>query len=183
MEENLFSCDEKTSKSETASSSLLHENDESIPSNIDVNPVYNHYLYDDFEPSKHLYICCDCNSVLKTQPDLEEHRRTIHEGVVYPCYICEYQAENKRKLLSHAQEVHGSTKYSCDECEYKTSRRHNIYNHKKTVHKGIRYSCSQCDIVYKAKQGLEQHQQIVHEGVVYQCKKCLYRSWQCWHRP
>ena len=49
------------------------------------------------------------------------HRRSVHEGMKYPCGQCEYQATSKCNIEKHRKSVHEAMKYPCEQCEYQAS--------------------------------------------------------------
>ena len=53
-----------------------------------------------------------------TKESLDRHKRSVHEGMKYPCGQCEYQATTKENLDRHKRSVHEGIKYPCQQCEY-----------------------------------------------------------------
>ena len=55
----------------------------------------------------------------------------------YPCGQCEYQATTKGNLDQHRRSVHEGIKYPCGQCEYQATRKSSLDQHKRSVHEGI----------------------------------------------
>ena len=47
---------------------------------------------------------------------LAQHKRTVHEGVKYPCSRCGNQFTSKVNLTQHIRTVHEVVKYPCGQC-------------------------------------------------------------------
>ena len=77
------------------------------------------------------YPCDQCASQFKSDKNLNEHKKTAHDGVRYSCDQCSYQATRKTTLKTHKQSVHDGVRYFCDQCRYKTGWPEHFYRHLK----------------------------------------------------
>ena len=46
------------------------------------------------------YPCGQCEYQAATKGILDQHKRSVHEGIEYPCGQCEYQATSKQEVRS-----------------------------------------------------------------------------------
>ena len=51
-----------------------------------------------------------CDYEVFTNRSLAEHKRSVHEGVKYPCKQCDYDATKKRNLAEHQRVLHNGVK-------------------------------------------------------------------------
>ena len=49
---------------------------------------------------------------------LDRHKRSVHEGIKYPCNQCEYLASRKEHLDRHKRLVHEGIKFPCGQCKH-----------------------------------------------------------------
>ncbi|VDP62120.1 unnamed protein product [Schistosoma curassoni] len=52
------------------------------------------------------YTCNHCDRKFKTNSDLNEHVKVIHEGIVYRCDQCDRRFSSKSNLREHLKRVH-----------------------------------------------------------------------------
>ena len=74
---------------------------------------------------------------------LDKNRRSVHEGMKYPCGQCEYQATLKGNLDRHKRAVHQEIKYPCGQCEYQATQNEDLENHRRVGHEGMKYPSGQ----------------------------------------
>ena len=65
--------------------------------------------------------------------------------VKYSCEFCDYKATTKNTLQNHVKSIHDGVKYSCEYCEYKATTKSDLRRHVKSIHDGVKYSCEYCD--------------------------------------
>ena len=56
----------------------------------------------------------------------------------YPCGQCEYQATRKDNLDQNKRSVHDGIKYPCQQCEHQATTKSDLERHRRLVHKGIK---------------------------------------------
>ena len=54
---------------------------------------------------------------------LQQHLKSIHDGVTHSCEFCYYKVTNKRDLLRHAKSIHYGVKDSCEFCNHKVTKK------------------------------------------------------------
>ena len=64
------------------------------------------------------FSCGQSEKQYSTQWCLDQHNKSVHEGVKYPCDQCNYKATWSSTLQQHLKSVHEGIKYSCDQCNY-----------------------------------------------------------------
>jgi len=52
------------------------------------------------------YICPKCNKSFTQRRNLQEHIKTVHEGIRIPCTMCEHTASTKSNLRKHMKKKH-----------------------------------------------------------------------------
>ena len=92
--------------------------------------------------------CEQCNYTASYSHVLQQHIKSIHEGVIYSCDQCDHKATTLSNLGRHIRAAHDGVEYSCEKCNFKSSRSGRVQEHIKAVHGGVKYSCDQCS--YKA---------------------------------
>ena len=65
---------------------------------------------------------------------LQEHTRSKHEGVVYPCDQCEYVTKAKKYLKEHIKSKHLGIQHNCGLCGKVFARLQYLRIHMKSVH-------------------------------------------------
>ena len=80
------------------------------------------------------YPCYKCNYKASQSNNLQQHIRSIHEGVKYPCDQCDYQATHSSSLRQHIKSIHDGVRYPCDQCNYKSTCSKNLRQHKLRGH-------------------------------------------------
>ena len=81
------------------------------------------------------YVCNQCDYKYSQLQSLEQHLKTIHEGVRFPCNLCNFEARQKGHLNHHLQSIHEGVKYSCEHCTHKASSKGHLKRHIKSLHK------------------------------------------------
>ena len=71
---------------------------------------------------------------IKAKGSLTQHKKSVHEGVKYPCNLCDYEATEQRSLTRHKQSGHEGVKCPCNLCDYEATKQSHLTAHKKSVH-------------------------------------------------
>ena len=79
--------------------------------------------------------CQECERIFNSQPALQHHTKSKHEGVKYACNHCDYQATAKGVLKIHVQSKHEGVKYACNQCDYLATQQQHLKTHIKSKHK------------------------------------------------
>ena len=53
------------------------------------------------------------------------------------CEVCEYKVSQKSQLQQHIKSIHDGVKYRCKYCDYEASWRDNLQLHVKSIHDGV----------------------------------------------
>ena len=140
-------------------------------------------LYCDYE---------NCTYTSKRMDKLRQHKRTVHEGLRYPCDMCDYAATRPDKLKNHREAKHlnpqprkkRKAKFKdkdgemqiCDKCDYKSDKWKNFRAHQIRNHSDSIYHCDQCEYVGTYKHNLTNHYIRMHSGKMLMCDKCDYTT-------
>ena len=73
--------------------------------------------------------CRQCDYQAKYRSHLQQHVKSIHEGVKHPCHKCDYKASEKGSLLRHIKSKHIGVEYPCDQCHYKATHTDVLIHH------------------------------------------------------
>ena len=73
--------------------------------------------------------CHQCHKTYLDREGIRQHKRAVHERVLYPCDHCNYQATRQNHLMVHIQSIHEGVKFVCDQCDQKFSRKDNLRTH------------------------------------------------------
>ena len=87
--------------------------------------------------SSNLFRCEHCDYKATTKSSLQQHMKSIHDGVKYSCKYCDYKATPKSNLQQHVKSLHDLVKYSCEYCDYKATQKGNLEQHVKSIHDGV----------------------------------------------
>jgi len=169
------------------------------------NPLQNHMLE---EHNEIIYLCEHCDEMFKDKAEMQEHEKTIHGGIKYPCpefdcpyttsdvkeleehveihqdfvipcEFCEYKAQSMRKLNDHMDESHEGIKYYCGQCEYNATKREELKSHEDMMHKHNIASCSRCDFTTANAKLLKSHEETFHKTIEYKCSQCEFKcNWE-----
>ena len=69
---------------------------------------------------------------------IRTQKKTVHEGINYPCGKCTYQASNNGNLTQHRRAVHEGVKYPCGQCSYQATSKSHIVRHQRNVHEKVK---------------------------------------------
>ncbi|CAG9765298.1 unnamed protein product [Ceutorhynchus assimilis] len=117
------------------------------------------------------YKCDECSYAGKTSIGLRIHI-SKHEKGTYICEYCSSVFKSNRNLKDHLRRVHQDRKYACDICSMRFGLRYLVEQHKRT-HTGIQpYSCGKCDKSFARSDGLKEHQQIHGRRETFKCEPC-----------
>ena len=104
------------------------------------------------------------------------HKKSVHEGVKYPCTICGYEATTNSSLARHIRSQHIGEKYQCTSCDKEYKHPSHLRQHIKTIHFRVRISCQICDYQATVKGNLSSHVKNVHQtSEKINCTEC-YKS-------
>ena len=106
--------------------------------------------------------CDKCSKTFSSNTALWYHRKSIHEGVRYPCDQCDFQARRKSSLTEHILK-HEGVKYSCDQCDSQFTDKSSLPKHIQTQHEGVKYTCDHCGHQTTRKEYLFKHIQSKHK--------------------
>ena len=59
---------------------------------------------DSFEEFK----CSECGEEFKSYQSRQRHKRSVHDGIRYPCDFCDHQATFRQNLLRHVKTMHST---------------------------------------------------------------------------
>ena len=118
--------------------------------------------YNTFEHDS-MFSCDQCDKQYAHRSALNQHKKSIHEGVMFPCDQCKYKANQFGHLQTHIISVHEKVKYPCDQCNYKASESKSLKNHKKSVHDGVKYNCEECNFKAAFQSALSRHKKRFHD--------------------
>ena len=51
--------------------------------------------------------CGECKKMYSTPGVLKKHKRSVHEGILYPCRLCDRKFTQTGHLKIHISRVHG----------------------------------------------------------------------------
>ena len=119
-------------------------------------------------------ICDICGTCLKSKYYLEDHKKSVHEGLKrFACSYCGKLFASKSTLSGHIGRMHETVarKYKCDKCDFTCLEPNKLKIHEDAVHvKSVRYECHLCKYFSFRKTGLQNHIKVVHEK--YRPHKC-----------
>ena len=73
--------------------------------------------------------CTECGKQCKVKFHLDEHKRSVHDGIGLLCCLCEYKANSKTALNYHIESKHEKKKYYCPFYSKKFSLTSHLKNH------------------------------------------------------
>ena len=78
--------------------------------------------------------------------------------------MCDYQSTRQGSLRRHKKSIHEGVQYPCQICEYKSAHQSSLSDHIKSKHKDIDgYLCTSYEMKYTTKKGLSQ-QRFIQEN-------------------
>lgn len=98
-----------------------------------------------------LHECQKCVASFDTVQELENHIKSSHSAIVFPCLRCNKEFNQKSSLEEHHLKVHNEVQ--------KKKRRKMI-------------ECTLCDITFKNLKEMIEHEQLHDPGELYPCKVC-----------
>ena len=104
------------------------------------------------------FSCNKCESQFTRLGSLQQHVKSIHDGIKYPCGQCEYQATEKSALNKHILSQHEGVTYSCSFCHYQASYKDRLKHHIESKHEGKKYLCK-CEKQFNLYCSLRKHMQ------------------------
>lgn len=123
--------------------------------------------------------CTICTIFLKTNDELEKHKKDKHSGD-YICSYCGVKYHFKHSLTEHIQIKHEGTikMFECPVCGIKMCRKNRMDDHM-NVHNNVNpYSCHVCGKSYKNKCACKKHARVCGTDARHVCKTCgqVYKS-------
>ena len=113
------------------------------------------------------HVCQICDYKAYSKSNLRTHVKTVHEKKKSECEQC---GEMVLYLGNHKRIVHDLILFQCDMCNFTANSKARLVNHKKLVHEGKRYQCDSCDASYTEKTPLKNHKERKHGNVIrYPC--------------
>ena len=76
----------------------------------------------------HRNSCKECD-YKGTPKALAQHKKSKHEGVVFPCPECDVILSHETHLTKHQDAVHNGIKFQCPHCDYKATQKGNLNRH------------------------------------------------------
>ena len=120
-----------------------------------------------------------CDKEYTYSSHMQNHHKSVHEGVTYDCNICPSTFTQKLNLSNHIKSVHFKERsYQCQICDYQATQKSHLSRHVKNVHqKSDNINCSECNKHIK-KMSLKIHMKNFHSGeqTLYYCKICTFQS-------
>ena len=122
-----------------------------------------------------IFTVCDiCGSCLKSKYYLEDHKKSVHQGLKnFSCSYCGKVFASKSTLNGHVGRMHETIarKFKCDKCDFSCLEPNKLKIHEGAVHaKSVKYQCQLCKYFSYRKTGLQNHIKVVHEK--YRPHKC-----------
>ncbi|MHA2297625.1 MAG: C2H2-type zinc finger protein [Candidatus Hodarchaeales archaeon] len=118
------------------------------------------------------FVCDLCSSEYSSKYRLQEHIRTVHEGIRYRCELCNKDYADRSGLAKHIKNVHENIRYHCKQCNKEFQTPSGLSRHLKSIHEGFLYCCEFCEKDFQSASGLSRHIEAVHNGVRYHCEFC-----------
>ena len=115
-------------------------------------------LWKSFWNEEGKFSCNKCDSQFTRLGSLQQHVKSIHDGIKYPCGQCEYQATEKSALNKHILSQHEGVTYSCSFCHYQASYKDRLKHHIESKHEGKKYLCK-CEKQFNLYCSLRKHMQ------------------------
>ena len=122
------------------------------------------------------FSCTVCLKGYASAISLKNHKRSMHEGKVYPCNYdeCDDTFKHPSQLSRHKRIYHKGEKYTCDQygCGNKTFKHPSSLSvHKRTQHKKKQYTCNQdgCSGEFPTLHYLYAHKNLMHTGAKNDC--------------
>ena len=103
---------------------------ETVPERMSINQK-NSQLKKNTENN---YPCDHCDYKSLQSGNLQQHIKSIHEGVKFPCDQCNYKAAHSSTLKQHIKSKHDGVRYPCDHCNYESSVPKNLRRHIRSFH-------------------------------------------------
>ena len=131
------------------------------------------------QPRKRPKTSVQCETCLRfyAKDNLQQHVRTQHLNIRFPCSLCSYAADSKFRLKKHVTFRHSEKglvpkekTLSCDiaGCHFKTHSREYLRTHKIT-HQEKKHACSTCGATFHFKCGLDAHSAIHRDEKNFAC--------------
>ena len=106
--------------------------------------------------------CDQCAFTTKRKDHLKDHIKNIHEKVV--CDLCG-KGFSFRSLIDHKRVVHEGILYNCTQCGQNLSTKGNLLAHKAGHKEGKRFACTQCGHGFMRKAACDDHMKLSHNSV------------------
>lgn len=105
--------------------------------------------------------CQDCNRKFCKRSNLEQHRRSIHEKVRYPCDMCGKQWTRRDARDRHVKSCLGrqpKARHLCSDCNMHFSSAFGLRRHASAVHDGKKFPCRYCGRDFSRVYRTDQHE-------------------------
>lgn len=120
--------------------------------------------------------CQFCQKPFSTKGNLNNHIKTIHQGIrLYACTYegCDKRYSNRSSLDVHIRNHLGQKPFQCDVCLKCFNEKGNLKTHKKFHSANRPFKCNICEKTYKTKGHLKDHIKVQHEKLEkFLCKVC-----------
>ena len=127
-----------------------------------------------------MHQCEICNFEIRSLKGLQQHKETVHLGIVHKCLICDHITTQKSNLATHYRGLHKvPLVHSCDHCTMIFPNIHLLYKHIEDDHDNKGFMCKQCDFKSLHRAKFYQHIKSEHEHL----KKYhdRYKTFNCDH--
>ena len=128
------------------------------------------------EHNEIIYLCEHCDDMFKDKAEMQEHDKTVHGGIKYPCpeFDCPYTTSDVKELEEHV-EIHQEFEIPCEFCEYKAQAMRKLNDHMDECHDGITFYCGHCEFKATEREDLNVHLEI-HKQNVASCSRCDFTT-------
>ncbi|XP_053401417.1 uncharacterized protein LOC123550620 isoform X2 [Mercenaria mercenaria] len=127
------------------------------------------------------FTCPHCIKVFTERSEYNDHIKSEHADLMYPCKECDAILPSKKAFVSHVKTQHsnsdelmeGIKDKKCTVCDKKFDKKTDLENHM-VIHSAERtQECPACHKKYKLLHTLERHIKDVHNNdVVFTCSEC-----------
>jgi len=135
------------------------------------------------------YRCEKCDFISKSQVELIDHKREVHNETEYTCDQCDFtilinltfsSKGISEKMSRHKRFKHDGISSSCDKCAFQADRPSKLKLHKETWHiiadknwdNLFKFKCGKCDFISKGQVKLIEHKSEVHNETELTCDQC-----------
>ena len=133
------------------------------------------------ESKKYEYNCEKCGKILKNRRNLNDHIKSVHEGLKiernkyeYNCEKCGKTFNHKGNLNVHIKSFHeGFRTDPCQICGKDFSNKSKLHQHMEVHDNNKNHNCEKCGKTFKRRSQLMRHIKSMHEGILSEpCQFC-----------